>query len=381
MSDVVYELVTKENLAKVAAAGAKWGMPRSPGWLRRVLYDPTVSDMTEDLCRGRLVLNKQNSEVVAMLCYFYIPVYFKQKKILAHSGCILGADRRFSEEIFVINNLNNKATANSAIFFGNDAANGKSEKVSRFMKNAQPPPVGGDYLYVRSANICLYPKLLLRRLFKGHNAFVKYLIRGGDIFSDVVFYPAQLLRRIWYRFSIACAGCKTVRVKSIDEKSFGNFWESYLESNQGLVTSRELGRLKWLFEESVKAEKVFALTMHKGNKMVGYAMVRKKLNDSISSYEIVDICALQNNVKYLKLLVRGVCNMVATLGGMKIFYYCFMPNVDTWFLGVRRKQDHSSFLYRIDYPVIRDSINQGDGWFFGPLDGERCMGYGGYIDL
>ena len=48
--------IAKDNLAVVSRAAAKFGMPRSEGWLRRCMFDPTVEDLVQDPVRGHMAV-------------------------------------------------------------------------------------------------------------------------------------------------------------------------------------------------------------------------------------------------------------------------------------------------------------------------------------
>ena len=87
--EIKYEAVTIDNLDKVAMAAAQWGMNRSVGWLKRILFDPTVDDLTQDTVRGHMAIQQGTRKLVAAQCYYYQPVFFKKQKMLAESGCIM----------------------------------------------------------------------------------------------------------------------------------------------------------------------------------------------------------------------------------------------------------------------------------------------------
>lgn len=91
--------ITRGNLEIVAKASDKFGLPRSTHWLERCMFDPTVEDLVEgDGIRGHMAVT-DDGDVVAIQGYYYIPGYFKQKKILINTGCIMGAESKVGEEL------------------------------------------------------------------------------------------------------------------------------------------------------------------------------------------------------------------------------------------------------------------------------------------
>ena len=75
--------ITRSNLDFVAKAALKWGMPRSARWLERCMFDPAVEDLVKDEIRGHMAV-REDGEPVAIQCYYYMPGYVKQTKILVN---------------------------------------------------------------------------------------------------------------------------------------------------------------------------------------------------------------------------------------------------------------------------------------------------------
>ena len=69
--------------------------------------------------------------------------------------------------------------------------------------------------------------------------------------------------------------------------------------------------------------------------------------------------------------------------GMSLHFFGYMPNQEKWVdpvLKIQRTTECSTFFYKSKNPEILESLAQNKGWFFGPFDGERCMGHCGYND-
>ena len=118
--------VTEDNLQLVREGGAKWGMPRSVGWLRRCLFDPTVEEWTKDKVRGHMSID-EHGEVRAIQCYYYQPCYFRQKKIIGGTGAIMGSDSKYGEELVRVLECNMATQDKNAVGFGNCIANIRCE--------------------------------------------------------------------------------------------------------------------------------------------------------------------------------------------------------------------------------------------------------------
>lgn len=379
--EIKYEAVTIDNLDQVAIAAAQWGMDRSVGWLKRILFDPTVDDLTQDTVRGHMAIQQGTRKLVAVQCYYYQPVFFKKQKMLAESGCIMGADSKFAAEIFCVLEENKKSMMKTNIFITNDLANIESFSIHRFYHSAQPPFGGANTYLFAAADVRAYISLVLNHALKrdGRIALaLKQVIMG---IGNVVSRPLQ-----WVinggRIAISrLRGFKIERAMSFDSDGYKSFWARFLDSNSGLVSSREPTRMKWLFDESLKAENIYLYFAIREGSVEGYVLVRRMPQLNGELFEVMDICAVGNNVSCLKSLSCRVKREVSKLGGSRLNLYCYMDNVKDWFSGYTRKLDQECSLCRIDLPEIFNSLKCGEGWFFGPLDGERCMGYGGYIDL
>ena len=369
--------VTEENLQLVREGGAKWGMPRSVGWLRRCLFDPTVSDWVSDKVRGHMSVD-ENGDVKAIHCYYYQPCYLGQKKILGGTGMIMGSDSRYGEELLRVFEGNNKTRNIDAVGFGNCIANKRAAKVNRLVFGMREPPYRSKEIRTGVADLSAYPLAVLGRLHLC-SSFVAFL----------VFMSLRPL--VWLVRGLACVfgkrgTCRVVERFSFEDVRFEDFWNRFLAANDGVVSSRDPRRLRWLFDESIKAGKVLLATAEKDGRIDGYVLLRVEEGRSRPPkvYNIIDICAVGNDSCCLRDLCKGALRLAGRHGGVKVFFAGGMPKQEEWLDGVfkyRHEKDFSSFMYVASDPEVRESLEQNKGWFFGPFDGEFCMGHGGDIDL
>ena len=372
--------ITKENLSLLAKAAAKFGMPRSEGWLRRTMFDPTVEDLVSaDTCRGHMALY-ENGEVAAVQGYYYQPCYFKQQKILGNTGCIMGADARVGEELLCVLDKNRETTIVGQLGFGNEIANKRSAKVNKVVCRLQPAPYRAFEHRVGVADVAAYPVIALNRL--GVPGWLKNLVW---LILRPLAWLVWLVKGLFvFRGGYSLERCMTTQVEGI-----GDFWERFLASNTGVISSREPARLRWLFEDSIKAGVVHMIVARKAGRVEGYVLIRQMPDESTGTgwakgFEVVDICAVGNEVICLRALAEAALRLTGTLHGIKLVFYGYMSNQEKWVdpvFRVRIEDDHPYFMYGSRRPEIKESLQKNEGWFFGPLDGERCMGGGGYVDL
>lgn len=367
--------VTEDNLQLVRAGGAKWGMPRSVGWLRRCFFDPTVEEWTKDRVRGHVSVD-EHGEVRAIQCYYYQPCYLFQKKIIGGTGAIMGSDTKYGEELVRVLEHNKEKKDKSAVGFGNCIANTRSAKINRIVHKMHDPPYRSKEIRIGVADISAYPLAVMGRM---------------HLYSPSVAYLVFMALRplAWFVRGIAqlFGGLyRIVEKSSFDDARFDDFWNRFLAANDGVVSSRDPRRLRWLFDESIKAGKVLLATAEKDGRIEGYVLLRVEEDHQRvpKLYDIIDICAVGNDVRCLRDLGKGALWLAGRHGGVKVFFVGGMPKQEEWLDSVfkyRHEKDFSSFMYVATDPEVRESLKQNKGWFFGPFDGEFCMGHGGDIDL
>ena len=369
--------VKRDNLDLVAKAGGKFGMPRSARWFDRCFFDPTLKDLIQDDCRGHLAL-RSDGDVVAVQCYFYIPAFYRQKKVLMSSGCVMGADARYGEDLIRCLDENKVHQAEGKLWVGNCIANKRSAKICKVYHRMKEAPPEAKRLYRGVSDWSLYPIHILRKNLRLPLPILKatwYITR-----------PVSLLRRASIRIEERISGYKVVQYCKIDIEKFGGFWREYLAENDGMITSREPTRLAWLFNDSLAAGIVKIITAEKNGEIKGYALIRRYYREEgfFNNHSLYDICALHNDATVLKLLVRAAKRLAGDDRGLLMMYVGALPNQDKWlspYLPTSVKGDHSMIFYGSRNREIMQSIEEGRGWFLGPMDGERCLGHGAFIDL
>lgn len=371
--------ITRENLDLVAKAGEKFGMPRSIGWFERCLFDPTVKDLVDDDVRGHVAL-QEGKDVVAIQGYYYMPGFFKQKAVLINTGCVMGAEAKYGEELICCLDANRVTKKNGQFSASNCMANARSAKLSMVYNKTKEGPVLTRDRRFAVVDVTGYVVCLLRYVMKMPSWMVNLSWRLLRPFSWICSCVQALLRP---RFGYSIRRCM-----SFCDSKYAEFWEKFLVQNDGLITSRSPERMAWLFDKSIKAGMITLLVAEKNNEVCGYVLLRKLphyLDWVTIDCGICDICALGGNEECLKALAFASISAASRMGALRVCMHgAALPRQEEW-LNVafrhRRVDDHPVFLYKTRDAEIEESLQDGKGWFFGPLDGEACMGCGGYIDL
>ena len=413
--------ITENNLEQVAGAGAKFGMPRSAGWLRRCLFDPTVGDLTTDKIRGHMSID-ENGDVKAVHCYYYQPCYLLQTKILVETGAIMGSEAKYGEELLAVMDRNMETQSKGVLTIGNCICGQRPYMINKkVFRMKEPPYRAGGQFRICVINSCVLITSAIGRVrmrigsFKRWVAGVLYprrkrmsrsIPRQGMSHKDVGsvarrcrIASAGFLKRLLanvlsplskstlrsMRQRIGKSGFIMCEHGSFGDSRFTDFWERFLAANDGVISSREPSRLKWLFDESIKAGKVFLAAAEKDGRIDGYVLIREcgVGGPPPKSYDIIDICAVGNDAKCLEALACEAVLVAEAHGGVQVFFLGSMPNQEEWLDPVFRHCSRGQyyFMYSSGNGEINVSLKANKGWFFGPFDGERCLGHGGYIDL
>lgn len=369
--------ITRNNLSLAAKAAAKFGMPRSERWLERCLYDPTVGDLVDSDIRGHMAVS-DDGEVVALQCYFYMPGYFKQKKILINSACIMGADATYGEYLICCLDQNKLTTIQGLLRVSNCIASPRSAKFAKVYSRMKEGPEIAKMLYMSVVD-CAEP--------------ICWALKKVGLSQNWLYYVTWFLSRplSWVVNILRFAGTKSEvydikEYKSIDQEKFGRFWTAFLAGNKGVITSRDPKRLAWLFNESMSAGFVKVLSAEKDGEIVGYVLLRRYpcATGPLSEYAIYDICALNNDIQCLRFLMIEALRFASTHRGARLMYTGALPMQQEWIKALlwhrRIKSKFSPFFYKTKDEEIATSLKNEDGWFFGAFDGEKCLGHGRYID-
>ena len=367
--------ITLNNLSLVSKAAAKFGMPRSVGWLKRCFFDPTVEKLTKDKIRGHMSID-ESGDIKAIQCYYYLPCYFRQTMILGNTGAILGADAKYGEEVLVVLDRNRETQTKGMLRIGNCIVGNRSATVAKKANRMKEAPYRSCEYRIRAIDWAAFVIAIIERMH------LRSVLLKKTIF--MVLRPLFWLRYWLHCFFKRDDVYRIVQHASFDDTRFEDFWRRFLSANEGVICSREPRRLQWLFNESIKAGKVLLATAEKADRIEGYVLLRQRGSGGLAprSYDIIDICAIGNDITCLRMLACEATWIAGRNGGVKVYFEGCMPKQEEWLDEIfpYHKNGQLHTMYKVINPEIKDALEQNRGWFFGPLDGERCLGHGGYID-
>lgn len=169
------------------------------------------------------------------------------------------------------------------------------------------------------------------------------------------------------------------RLKGIDER-LKSFWERYLAGNRGIVVSRDMETLNWLFAESIASGNCVLLALYRGKEVEGYVILRP-MATSVCRWQIIDMIALENAPERLDLLLKGARIFLKrdtrAISMESTGFPEFVQPVLKKYLPHVQKTGHNRFEWITDdqdiIAEIKKSGNAQSSWFFGPFDGDYCM--------
>lgn len=379
--------VTLDNLSLVAETTKKYGFPRSERWIKRLLFDPNVPEGRESRERGALVISDKN-ECVGMYCWTPCSIYVKQERKSAYTGALLGVDRKYSPWILDVIDRN-IVEVNGRFSYGNDCA---SEVASKFWTELGTiwGPEDGDVTDVWRTGLCAFAYMVVNHAFWLAGFSARWLTNA----VYWLFSPFQVLYEAIVWMGARVGGClgfghgwRFKEEKGFCDERFMPFWGRFLAANEGVISSREPATLRWKFDESIAAGAVTLISAERDGRVDGYVLLRRNpaKGAPAAEYGICDICAVGNDVKCLNALLRAALRYCRRKLALQLTYVGAPRDKDKWIV---KKSFHrqyklscNPFSYSCKDDEILKAVRENKGWFFGPFDGERCMGYGRYVDL
>ena len=151
---------------------------------------------------------------------------------------------------------------------------------------------------------------------------------------------------------------------------FRHFLKEYQADQRGIMSERTQKRLTRIFGPAIQDGRVVVITAKEAGGVVGYAALRiRPLNHfRLLRYEIIDILALGDKAEIIKRLVVQCRRFASCHGGIVLEY-----------VGGKKLLPHcrpalaNTFIWAGGSPDVQHAIKSGNGWFFGPYDGDRSM--------
>lgn len=373
--------VTRENLDVLAklAADPYFQMPRSVRWFKRLLFNDAIEEYRDDPVRGYMLRNEKG-EYVGMQCFYPVYIYLRQERKLAFSGAVLGMKRRYAAWLGDLFDAVREKEGQT-LRFGNASANKKSVRTAEYCSEASAGPGDGEYAR-RCVMLTLLPIAALRRL----RFSSRWVLDPLWVFAHPLRVIGAFVKRlIWSKGRFSCK-----MLSGFSDERFVDLWKRILRANDGVVSSRDPAILRHYFDESIAAGTVILIAAeNRDGTLQGYILLRKDpLYETrhVFSYKICDVCSVGNDIECMRELVKEGVLYAERHGGGYVEYIGANPYLDQWLdpiLKYRRQFDHPTFTYACPDSelALKQALETRKGWFFGPYDGERCLGCGQYIDV
>ena len=166
------------------------------------------------------------------------------------------------------------------------------------------------------------------------------------------------------------------RLLRIDER-LTQFWKHYLSTNKGLVASRDIETLQWMFEKDMDKGRCVLLAAFSQDAIEGYIIIRI-MHDSERRWQIMDMIALENSPERIGILIDGAKSYLRkdtdaiTLESTG-FPDFIQPTIKRH-LPRFQKLHHNYCNWNSDDAEIIHAIetdgNNENSWFFSPFDGD-----------
>jgi hypothetical protein len=167
---------------------------------------------------------------------------------------------------------------------------------------------------------------------------------------------------------------------SVDPALFDDFWNRVLETNRGLISSRQPAVLEWLFGADLRGGKAMLLTRLVQNRLAGYLVLRQRPLPAPGTfrYVVADWIAVDHDSAILGDLLRDACIQARADGATLIEMIGYPDNIQNLvarFLPRHRPVAANPFIFKVTGPMpAADFRREADaGWFWGPFDADRCV--------
>ena len=368
--------VTLGNLDIASKLTAEFDFPRSENWIRRALFNPHVAPCGKSARRGYMLKSKDDG-YVGILCYSPMKLYLRDKPLIGYSGLLLGVRKKYGEWLMDLFKAVQEDEAGH-LAFGNTSCSAHATRICRMARGDKLGP--GECGFVRIAYLGV-PSCMLALFRRIHAAQ----------FQGALWWLLAPIRIIEWGLNRLAFRSKfqITQTSSFDRLGLGEFWKRYRLSNGGLVSSREPEILEHLFSDALKAGKLVLMVARNDSGIVGYILLRKYTMfgfDGILKYKIIDAIALQNDVGCLRDLVRAAKLYARKHSGERVEYIGGNPHLADWIDCELKRHinfgfNTTTYFYNGNDNDLVDAVENRKGWFFGPFDGERCLGHAGYVDL
>lgn len=308
-----------DDIPEIAEVMSKIGVPINVEVFSSYFFG-TEKDDLEDGFRGGFVARDEAGHIVGYCGLTPFPIYVNRIRHTAYQMGVLGIQKGYGALMFDFMDRVVELTKHFLVI-----ANTANEKSVR--------------LWTQYAGFSSGPEL---------GAFIQYR-----------YLPLGLLTRP-----------KFTQKFSFSSPEFIRFWEVYMSGQKGIVTDRSPARMARIFTAAMQQKRVAIVTLCEKGQLVGYAALRLRRFHRMPGirYEIIDILALGDDERRVQQLAKKCMRFAEWHGGIMLEYVggrALLPR--------RRPALANTSFWSGGPPEVQEAIKSGEGWFFGPCDGDRVM--------
>lgn len=359
------ERATESHIPQILKVISECGLSVSEFQLRHYFFEVPM-EVSKSPVRGGFVVVDDVQGVVGFQGLMPTRVYVGRCPYDGYILGITGLKPQFGSWLVDLMQAERQAIGGSFAYA--NTANAKSAKMLRLALGMSSGPKGGALIrYAITDIIGLTAAVLSRHGKLGY--IVSQLVLGLTM-------PVRAARRRWASMRFRKIGQGQIK---FSDKLFEIFWQDFLASNRGCVTSREPQRLNWRFAEELTTGRSVLVVEMWQEKIQGYAVLHKKYMQAEGTcrLQVVDWCAIGNDKVVLDALLDK-CQLLAVASGACVLEYVGAPGEAAeallgHHLPCRRAALANTFCWMSNVPEIAQALQGSQSWFFGPYDGDRCM--------
>lgn len=164
------------------------------------------------------------------------------------------------------------------------------------------------------------------------------------------------------------------------DAEFDLFWQTYLEGNSGLVSSRTARELHWIFDRGLRSGEVIPFALRESGRLVAYAFFRRTDRSGIC-WRVVDMIALGNDRTRLERLLADAADFLRDDAGAEYVQITGYPDGLQPLLERLFPRASSFGLNKCIWKCLNSPAeslcgnwtNDSGSWFGCPYDGDMCL--------
>lgn len=351
------------DLAGVTRFVQQCGLDTSEAYLREHLLRSPLG--TAGTCFPAGIVVFADTRCVAFQGLVFRKIYFKQTEKWGYEGTVLAMTKDYAG--FVVGEFFRQIMhpRGQAIYYSNTCMP-QTVKLLKVAGMKNPGPVS-----------CERIRFFVVRWGEMLNALCH---QRGIRIPPAVRRVGDALGRIVNLFF--CRSCRsksiTERIVQIGDDRFKRFWEDYLALNDGVVVSRSPDELRWLFGKGLSSGTYVMMARVVEDRIVGYIVLKRHGANHGTRWMVSDWIALNNDRAVLHDLLLDARRFASSSGAFCLELTGFPMKAQSVIkacLPFSRKAICNTFLFRLFDDSLREALigNPDKGWFWGPMDGDRCV--------